>query len=121
MTTEIWKPIQGYNSHYEISSFGRVRSSARGLNARLLKPGVASNGYPTVALGRKNTRTLHSLVAEAFLGPRPEGQEVRHIDGNRRNPAAANLCYGTRTQNIYDAIAHGTWFSDARVEHIKKK
>lgn len=113
---ETWKPVVGH-PNYEVSDLGRVYSN-RG--ARILKPGVASNGYPTVALGRGNTRTLHSLVADAFLGPRPEGQEVRHKDGDRMNPRADNLVYGTRTDNINDAVAHGTWMSPARTAHCKK-
>jgi hypothetical protein len=114
---ETWKSVVGH-AGYEVSDLGRVKSSLRG--GRILRPGIASNGYPTVALGRGKTRTIHSLVAEAFIGPRPDGQEVRHKDGNRRNPAALNLSYGTRTQNIYDAVAHGTWLSPARLKHCKQ-
>lgn len=84
-----------------------------------MKPGIASNGYPTVSLGRGNTRTVHSLVAAAFLGPCPTGQEIRHRDGNRQNPCSDNLHYGTRTQNIMDAVAAGTWMSPARTAHVK--
>ena len=75
---------------------------------RMLRPGIASNGYPTVALGRGNTRTLHSLVAETFLGPCPENCEVRHKDGNRTNPQLSNLEYGTRSDNMLDAAKHGS-------------
>lgn len=102
--TERWAQIPGFPD-YLVSDLGRVYSSFRG--GRYLRPGRASNGYPTVALGRGNTRTLHSLVAEAFIGPRPEGQEVMHKDGDRTNPRASNLKYGTRKENNEQAVRDG--------------
>jgi hypothetical protein len=44
----------------------------------------------------------------AFQGPCPNGLEVRHLDGNRTNPKLNNLKYGTRIENMQDAILHGT-------------
>ena len=52
---------------------------------------------------------IHRLVALAFIGPRPENQEVRHLDGNPHNNHISNLCYGTRAENIADAINHKTF------------
>lgn len=126
--TEIWKPVVGHEGCYEVSDLGQVRSLDREWRQKtrygsfythrkagiLLRPGAGSHKYPTVVLGRGNTRTVHSLVAEAFIGPRPIGQEVRHKNGNRADPRAENLCYGTRLDNINDARAHGTWMSPKR-------
>ena len=111
---EIWKAVPGYEGLYEVSDLGRVRSFARGVNGRLLKPGKASNGYFTVCLGRGKSRTLHSLVAEAFIGPKPSGQEVLHKDGTRTNNCVHNLRYGTRAENIRDAVVQGTWLTPGR-------
>lgn len=107
---------------YEVSDFGRVRgregrqiwagprAGFRNASEKLLRPGIGSNGYPSVVLGREiGTRTVHSLVAETFIGPCPSGMEVRHIDGNRTNPRLENLCYGTRAENMQDAREHGTF------------
>ena len=127
MSEEIWKPVVG-SPAYEVSTLGRVRSLPQrrrqmsrwgtyywhSTKGKLLKPGIASNGYPTVAIGRGNTRTVHSLVAEAFIGPYPEGCEVRHKDGDRENPKLDNLEYGSRTDNIFDAVNHGSWHSKRR-------
>lgn len=134
MSVETWKPVVGYEGKYEVSDLGRVRSVtrtitqlgrggvpfSRGVVGRVLRPGVASNGYPTVAIGRYNTRTVHSLVAEAFLGPCPAGCEVLHLDGTRTNSVLSNLRYGTRSENIYDAVRNGSWMSEARTKHCKK-
>ncbi|WP_372732947.1 NUMOD4 motif-containing HNH endonuclease [Novosphingobium sp.] len=102
--SERWKTVLGFPD-YMVSSEGRVYSH---ISQKFLRPGIASNGYPTVALGRGNTRTLHSLVAETFIGPCPAGMEVRHRDGIRTNPKLSNLRYGSRSDNIKDAYEHGT-------------
>lgn len=113
---EEWRPVVGFEGSYEVSSYGRIRSLDREWEQKsrngtiythrkkgvMLQPGIASNDYPTVCLGRGNTRTLHSLVAEAFVGPCPPGEEVRHKDDNRRNPEWDNLEYGTRGDNVQD-------------------
>lgn len=104
---EEWRPVAGYNGWYEVSSLGRVRSRAKGTTVRILKPGIASHGYPTVSLGRGNTRTVHSLVAAAFLGPRPVGADICHRNGVRADPRAANLYYATRSDNNRDIVYHG--------------
>lgn len=104
-----WLPVPGYPL-YAVSDDGRVRSRARG-DARELVCGVGSNGYRMVRLtgpsGRRNV-TVHSLVAAAFVGPRPAGADIRHLDGNHLNNTVGNLCYGTRSENVLDSVRHGT-------------
>lgn len=116
---ETWKPT--HNPYYDISNLGRVRSwHLNGGNTKdpnrpkrrktpvLLRPGIASHGYPTVSFGRKEgSQCVHVLVAAAFVGPCPDGQEVRHKDDNRANPRADNLEYGTRQDNVNDMMARG--------------
>jgi hypothetical protein len=51
---------------------------------------------------------VHRLVLRAYVGPCPDGQEVRHLDGNPANNSVANLAYGTRSENIADMHGHGT-------------
>jgi hypothetical protein len=52
-------------------------------------------------------RYIHALVTEAFIGPYPHEQEVRHKDGNRLNNNLDNLEYGTHLENGADTIKHG--------------
>lgn len=108
MTTQEWRPIPGF-SGYEVSDQGNVRS---------LKPGKEGPRLPTVDRGYLrlglsvegvvHKRGVHQLVALAFIGPVPEGCEVRHLDGDRANNTLANLAYGTSAENRADALLHGT-------------
>jgi len=68
-------------------------------------------GYLGVHLSREGyskMHAIHRLVAEAFLGPCPEGLEVAHNDGDPRNPRLENLRYTTRSDNNMDKVKHGT-------------
>src|SRR5205809_898070 len=101
---EKWLPVPGFDQ-YEISDLGRVRSLYRA--PRILNPAM-TNGYHRLNLGRARLVYVHQLVAQVFIGPCPDGQEVRHLDGCRTNNQASNLAYGTRADNIHDAKRHGT-------------
>lgn len=120
MITEEWRSIPSCPG-YEASSAGRVRSLdrviKRGIRScratgRILRPAKAKRSMyfhvtlHSVGVGRC-TRTIHSLVAEAFAGPRPAGMVVRHLDGDSTNCAASNLVYGTWSQNNHDCVRHG--------------
>lgn len=121
MNSEIWKPIPGYEGYYSVSSAGRVRSESRVITRvdgikhpvreRILKTTPDTSGYPLVVLQREGvqrTKTVHSLVALAFLGTPPPGNHVRHKDGSRDNNCLENLEYGTHGENMLDSVAHGT-------------
>lgn len=66
-----------------------------------------SSGHLSVAIGKDNSRLVHVLVLEAFVGPCPDGQESLHGDGIPGNNTLTNLRWGTRTENIIDALNHG--------------
>jgi hypothetical protein len=57
--------------------------------------------------GKYSTFSLHRLVAEAFIGPRPAGMEVNHKDGNKGNNQADNLEYVTKSENVRHAMRLG--------------
>lgn len=112
--TEQWRDVPGYEGHYAVSDLGRVRSlkRRRGDGSPVyLRLGNDTHGYARVDLWRDSKATskrVHVLVAAAFMGPCPKGQEVRHGDGDRMNPALVNLSYGTRSDNVLDKRGHGT-------------
>jgi hypothetical protein len=69
-----------------------------------LKPATNSWGYRYVHLsqhGVKGTRNVHTLVAGAFLGPKPPHAVVGFQNGDRADLRAANLCYTTRSGVLY--------------------
>lgn len=109
---EMWKPVVGYEGLYEVSSHGRVKSIPR----YRVRGGIRKttnnvrSGYPCLPLrkdGKTKMRTVHSLVMEAFVGPRPTGLDVRHLDGDPANCHLDNLCYGTKAENMQDIVRHG--------------
>lgn len=116
---EIWKDIPGYEGRYQASTLGRIRSldrrvkcahgATRLVNGRILKPAASRNDpHLYVVLGHGAVGSpVHQLVARAFHGPRPKGQEVRHLDGDPQNNRADNLSYGTRTENLLDIYRTG--------------
>jgi hypothetical protein len=69
---------------------------------------VTKHGYALVVLcanGKKNNKRVHCLVAESFLGSRPDGKHVNHKDGNKLNNSLNNLEYvtpGENQQHAYD-------------------
>jgi hypothetical protein len=99
---------------YEADQTGVIWSVAhnwRGWGERALASHKDAHGYLRVSLvvgGKRIHRMAHALVCEAFHGPRPDGQEVRHLDGSRDNNAPSNLAWGTKSENAKDRIRHGT-------------
>lgn len=72
---------------------------------------VTEKGYCRVHLqvnGETKSKYVHSLVAEVFIGPRPAGFQIRHLDGNKTNNSFDNIAYGTAKQNEADKELHGT-------------
>ena len=66
-----------------------------------------SNGYKLHAFGRGNSEYLHRLVCRLWNGEPEEGQEVRHLDGNKMNNHRTNLAWGSRSENSKDVRVHG--------------
>lgn len=97
---EVWKDIKGYEGLYQVSSFGRVKSS---YTKRILKGGKNKAGYLLVGLykqGVLSRKSIHRLVAEAFI-PNPDNKpEVNHIDENKTNNVVSNLEWMTAKENI---------------------
>ena len=76
---------------------------------KMLRPGRTGKfGYVTVMLGRDGgSWFVHDLVLTAFVGPRPTGQESRHLDTDGGNNRLSNLRWGTKSQNGRDATRAG--------------
>lgn len=121
MSTEIWKPVSGYEGYYDVSNRGRVRSLERkvltvvghyrSVCGRIMKLKKDSDGYSCCKFsknGKKRYFFAHRLVLTAFAGVCPEGYESCHRDGNPTNNSIDNLYWGTKLQNSQDSFRHGT-------------
>jgi hypothetical protein len=121
MTKEEWRPVEGFPG-YEVSNLGRVVSEKRG-ERREIRGGLAGSGYRKVALispdGHRYGKKVHLLVAEAFIGPRPEGLIARHLDGDKLHNAADNLCWDTYSENGLDQVRHGV-HANANKTHCRR-
>jgi hypothetical protein len=111
---EEWRNVVGYEGWYSVSNLGRLRSDRYGRNTypgKVLSPSKTEKGYLRTILYRgkhsKKCKFIHRLIAEAFLGQRPKGQEVNHIDANKSNNRLGNLEYVTKVENQQHAIALG--------------
>lgn len=110
------KDIPGLDGRYAVNEAGEVYSR---VSKRWLKHWLV-NGYPMVALGStRRKRLVHLLVLQTFVGACPEGQEARHLNGDRCDPSLSNLCYGTKQENAADRDAHGTTARGERVGGAK--
>jgi hypothetical protein len=105
-----FRPIEGYFD-YLAGRDGLIYSLKGGTEPRPMKGSPSSKGYLTVSLcGRDGikTKSVHRLIAEAWLGPQPEpGMEVRHLNADRTDNRIENLDWGTASENWSDRLAHG--------------
>lgn len=109
---ERWRVAPKTKGHYAVSSHGRVVRLVGGGHGtrpgRILKPvpnGKRAGGYLTVNLcieGESTTHNLHTLVAEAFIGPRPDGYEIHHRDHEVTNCRLDNLAVIPHEDNERD-------------------
>ena len=65
---------------------------------------------------------VHTLIAEAFHGPRPTPEhQVAHFDGNPSNNCAWNLRWATAAENAQDRDRHGKTFHPRGILHPNAK
>lgn len=115
---EEWRPVLGFEGLYEVSSFGRIRGverkavDGRRVPSRLIALVPRPNGYIQVHLacrdGSKRCAMVHTLVLEAFSGPRPDGLVACHNNGSGSDNRSGNLRWDTQRNNLLDMQRHGT-------------
>lgn len=91
--------------------FATIDGHIVGLKGNVLCGRSLSRGYLRVyicSIEPKRFRPVHSLVCEAFHGPRPIGYETAHGDGVRTNNRPDNLRWATPKENSADMVRHGT-------------
>lgn len=109
--TEIWMPIPNYEGFYEASDMGRIKRIAGSPFCRedrivQAHPNIKTR-YLHVVLTKNRVKTnisVHRLVMLAFVGQKPDGKEINHINGVRQDNRLANLEYVTHIENIRHAM-----------------
>ena len=112
---EIWKSVDGFEGYYEISNLGNLRSvdkyirigRYKGLKhfpSKILSPSINNSGYKIYALSKPGSklvcRTIHRMVAAAFI-PNPHNlSDVNHIDENKNNNSVDNLEWVSHKENM---------------------
>lgn len=113
-----FKPIKGYPG-YAINESGEV-IAFKGKHPRTVGVQKLNCGYLAVKLNDRMV-TVHSLVAQTFLGDRPKGMVIDHIDGNRLNNHYTNLRYCTQWENIHNPNTWGKNRGWHHTDEFKRK
>jgi hypothetical protein len=114
---ENWRPVKDYEDLYQVSDLGRIKSLPKSLriksnSRRLTRERIISGsnigiGYLGVSLGRGKMKSIHRIVAEAFLPNPEEKTEVNHINGIKADNRVVNLEWATRSENMKHAFRKG--------------
>jgi hypothetical protein len=114
---EIWKRIFGFPG-YEVSTHGRIRSF-KDFQGRLMgvphmiKPIINNNGYRKVVLYDQNAvphqKSIHRLVAMAFIPTDNRSLVVDHLDGDKSNNHVDNLEWVSNKENSIRAYNMGLY------------
>ena len=110
---EEWRDIAGYEEHYQVSNYGRVKSfycNKVTIRKIIRKPVVIKDGYIQVSLAKDGERKcvgLHIVVAKSFL-PNTEGKPlVNHENNDPSNNCVWNLNWATNSENQKHAVRNG--------------
>ncbi len=113
---EVWKDVEGFEGHYQVSSFGRIKSLTRYKSNRwgslspvaekILKQKVSKSGYKVVHLRTEDKQahpSVHRLVALAFIPNQDSKPTVNHIDTIKTNNNVSNLEWSSHSEQMQHA------------------
>jgi len=114
---ETWVPISEYETQYEVSNLGNVKSvdrfcasrwgTPRRVKGRMMKLFKTPQGYLQVLLCRNGMSKkffIHRLVASAFIANSHNYPQVNHLDGNKSHNSVENLEWNSCQQNCHHAL-----------------
>lgn len=124
---ELWIDIPGYETYYQVSNMGNVRSLDRAIKrgdvaqfrkGRQKTLSCDKDGYQIANLSKDGVTKkykVHRLVADRFVSGYFDGAEVNHIDFNRENNSADNLEWVSHKGNIRHTASNGRHYSQSNV------
>lgn len=111
----MWRDVIGFEGLYKVSETGLIKSLGNGNSTnsttkceRIMKP--QNKRYLTIKLskfGKYYYKSIHRLVAEAFIDNTQNKPQVNHIDGNKYNNNYNNLEWVTSKENIRHSFDTG--------------
>lgn len=110
---EEWRPLNGHDGRYEISSFGRIKGYGRQNKKdriRVLKQNLKKNGYLYIEIHKnliQSTKRVHRLVLLTFMENPENKPYVNHKDSCRSNNRLKNLEWSTAKENSEHAKKKG--------------
>lgn len=111
-----FKTIKGYDNLYCVNYLGIVVSpsfvdkAGRFRDLKVLSPSLRGKGYQAVGLmknGKQIRKSVHRLVAEAFIPNVENKDQVNHKDGNKTNNHFLNLEWVSNQENIQHSYDTG--------------
>ncbi len=104
-----FRKIKSLDFLYEISEDGRILRNVK--SKRQIKIFLdmhhSLTGYYAAFICRKGEvkrLMIHTLVAECWLGDRPKGMEIDHIDRNAHNNHYSNLRYVNHSEQMKNRV-----------------
>ena len=121
---EEWKPIPGYEGHFEVSNMGRVKALARKCNLnyrgrlkttrvrkeRIMAFNPLKSGYPLVHLnldGKRKAELVHRLVLTAWVRPPLKGETGNHKNFIKSDNRLENLEWVSQAENNHHKLING--------------
>lgn len=104
-TSQTWRSVRGWEGEYFVSDAGLVVSISKVGKIRFKKPVRPHPLRPYLCLtfqrGKVRQRKyLHHVVMEAFVGPRPDGHEVDHLNNRPEDCRLENMEWVTHAENV---------------------
>ena len=124
-----WRDVPGFETLYQVSSQGRVRSldrvvqtgtgPRRYVGGELTPTARNKSGHLSVNLRGVSTY-VHDLVMRAHGPERPPGAEIRHLNTVSTDNRIENLAWGSRSENSKDLTRMGRrLLTYAQAENIR--
>lgn len=109
---ELYKEIEGFEGVYEVSNIGNVRRIGKDLP---LRPLPLKNKYMRVDLSKNGIavhKSVHRLVAQAFIANPLNLSSVNHKDLDKSNNSSDNLEWCSCKQNSEHASNNDRFLSE---------